>query len=59
MESMRTGSFLGELNGLSCCDADVGNAYLYSRTREKVYIIAGPEFGPELEGQVLVVYKAL
>ena len=59
MESMRTGFFLGELNGLSCCAADVGNAYLYSRTREKVYIIAGPEFGPELEGQVLVVYKAL
>ena len=59
MESMRTGFFLGELNGLSCCAADIGNAYLYSCTREKVYVIAGPEFGSDLEGQTLIIYKAL
>jgi len=42
--------FLAELN--------IGNAYLEAETREKVYIIAGPEFG-ELEGHVLVICKAL
>ena len=59
IESVRTGFFLGELNGLTCCAADVGNAFLYGKTREKVYIIAGREFGKELEGCVLIVYKAL
>ena len=38
--------------------ADVGNAYLTSKTKEKVYIIAGPEFG-ELEGYTLLIDKAL
>ena len=28
-------------------------------TYEKVYIIAGPEFGPELEGRILVIDKSL
>jgi len=37
---------------------DIGNAYLEAETREKVYIIAGPEF-EELEGHVLVICKAL
>ena len=50
---------LGELNKLSCCAADVGNAFLHGHTKEKVYIVAGPEFGPELEGQILVVVKSL
>ena len=59
IESVRTGFFLGELNGLTCCAADVGNAFLYGKTHEKVYIVAGPEFGRELEGKVLVIYKAL
>ena len=37
---------------------DVGSAYLEALTQEKVYIIAGPEFGP-LEGHTLIIYKAL
>ncbi len=37
---------------------DVGSAYLESYTQEKVYIIAGPEFG-ELQNHILVVRKAL
>jgi hypothetical protein len=37
---------------------DVGNAYLEAVTDEKVYVIAGPDFG-HLQGHVLVVYKAL
>ena len=50
--------FAGELNGLSQCAADVGNAYLEAYTKEKLYIEAGPEFGP-LQGHTLIVTKAL
>ena len=58
IKSIRTCLFLGELNGLELCAADVGNAYLEALTKEKLYIIAGPEFG-ELEGYILIVHKAL
>jgi len=37
---------------------DIGNAYLEAYTREKVYFIAGSEFG-QLEGHTLVISKAL
>jgi hypothetical protein len=49
---------LGELNGLKHMAGDVGNAYLEAETREKVYIIAGPEFGED-EGCTMVIFKAL
>jgi hypothetical protein len=38
--------------------ADVGNAYLESRTKEQVYIIGGPEFW-DLEGHTLLIDNAL
>ena len=41
------------------CAGDIGNAFLYGRTKEKVYIIAGPEFGPALCGKILIIYKSL
>ena len=47
-----------ELNKLLLWGGDVGNAYLEAPTREKLYIIAGPEFG-ELQGHILIIYKAL
>ena len=50
--------FLAELNDLQLWGADVGNAYLQALTKEKPYIVAGPEF-EELQGHVLVMYKAL
>jgi len=59
MEAVRLGFILSHMQGKLVCAGDVGNAYLYSRTREKVYIVAGPEFGPELEGKRLIVDKAL
>ena len=43
IESVRTGFLLGELNNLTCCAGDVGNAFLYGKTKEKVYLVAGPE----------------
>jgi hypothetical protein len=50
--------FLAELNNLQMWATDIGNAYLEAITSEKVYIIAGPEFG-DLEGHILVIHKAL
>ncbi len=50
--------FLAELNDLDIWATDIGNAYLEAETQEKVYIIAGPEFG-ELEGHTLIIFKAL
>ncbi len=49
--------FLAELNNLDLWTTDIDNAYLEAETQEKVYIIAGPEFG-ELEGHTLIIFKA-
>jgi hypothetical protein len=38
---------------------DMGNAYLESYTREKVSIMAGKEFRPDLVGHTLLILKAL
>ena len=58
LRGLRFVIFLGELNGLYIWAADIGNAYLESKTKEKVCIIGGPEFG-ELEGHLLIISKAL
>jgi hypothetical protein len=51
--------FLGALYGLSCCACDIGNAFLYGKTKKKVYITAGPEFGTKLQGKRLIIDKSL
>ena len=38
--------------------ADVGNAYLKAKTKEKVYIIAGDGFG-DRKGHTLIIFKVL
>ena len=58
LRGIRILTFIAELNDLEVWCTDVGNAYLESYTKEKVYIIAGPEFG-EHEGHVLIIQKAL
>ena len=58
LRGIRMLAFLGELNGLKVWSTDIGNAYLETYTKEKVYIIAGPEFG-DREGHVLIISKAL
>ena len=50
--------FLAELNKLDLWATDIGNAYLEAKTNEKVYIVAGPEFGARA-GHILIVRKAL
>jgi hypothetical protein len=57
LQGIRTVTFLSELNGLELWGTDIRNAYLKSVTKEKVYIIAGPEFGPRA-GHTLIIYKA-
>jgi hypothetical protein len=58
LRGLRIVIFLSELNGLAIWATDIGNAYLEAITKEKLYIIAGPEFGP-LHGHILVIRKAL
>jgi len=58
LRGVRIVIFLAELNGLKIWQTDVGNAYLEAKTDEKVYVIAGPEFG-EKEGHVFIIKKAL
>jgi hypothetical protein len=48
MDTVKICLFLVELYGLSCCECDIGNAFLYGKTKEKVYITAGTEFGVDL-----------
>ena len=58
IRSLRLVIFLAKLNNLEVWGADIGNAYLEAKTKEKLYVVAGPEF-EELEGHILVIYKAL
>ena len=58
LKGLRLVTFLAELNGLLLWSTDIGNAYLEATTKEKVCIIAGPEFGP-MEGHLLLIHKAL
>jgi len=58
LRSMRLALLVGEINGLKTMVGDIGNAYLEAYTKEKVYFIAGKEFGP-LEGHLLKIVKAL
>ena len=58
IDSIRTAFLIAELNDLKVMAADVGNAYLHDYTREKIYMVAGPEFG-ELQGRILVFVKSL
>ena len=58
-ETVRIAFLLAALNGLAVCAADIGNAYLNADCAEKIYTVAGKEFGALLEGKVLIVAKAL
>ncbi len=58
IKSLCIAMIVGIANGLEIQCGDIGNAYLELYTKEKVYFIAGPEFG-ELEGHIVVIVKAL
>ena len=58
IDSVRLALFLGVLNNLNTCAADVGCAFLHGRTKEKYCIRAGPEFG-DRQGKYLIIYGSL
>ncbi len=45
--------------GMTQLCGDVGNAYVNAFTNEKVYAVAGKEFGEALEGSIVIIKKAL
>ena len=47
------------LNGLDVFAADIRNAYLQAPSSNKDYIICGPEFGIENQGEVALIHRAL
>jgi hypothetical protein len=59
MDTVRIGFVLGELYGLSCCACGIGNSFLYGKTKEKVYVTVGPEFGASLHGKNQIIDKSL
>jgi hypothetical protein len=58
-DSVRIAFMLAALNDVDLLVADIGNAYLNAPTREQVYTTAGPEFGAELQGQSVIIVRAL
>jgi hypothetical protein len=59
MDTVRIGLFLRQLYELSCCACDIGNAFLYGKTKEKISIAAGLEFGTNLHSGNLIIDKSL
>jgi len=58
LRGLRIVTFLAELNDLELWATDIGHAYLEALTKEKIYIVTGPEFGDK-RGHMLVIHKAL
>jgi hypothetical protein len=50
---------LAALNDLDILSADIQNAYLNAPVREKLYTIAGKEFGPKFQGRPVLIVRAL
>ena len=56
---MRIAFLLASLLNLQALAADIGNAYINAPCREKIWCEAGPEFGSDLQGTVLIIERAL
>ena len=57
-DSIRLFFLLAALNDLNILSADIQNAYLSAPVKEKLYTIAGKEFGPMMEGQPVLIVRA-
>jgi hypothetical protein len=57
-DSVRLAFLIAALNNLEVFSFNVGNAYLNAKTSEKVYMIAGPEFGDDA-GKIAIIVRAL
>jgi Reverse transcriptase (RNA-dependent DNA polymerase) len=58
-ESVQIGLMLAQANGLKLLMTDIGNAYLNAQVTEKYWVRAGAEFGPRLQGKVMLIVRAL
>jgi hypothetical protein len=58
-DSVRIALTSAALNDLSVLACDIQNAYLTAPCREKIWTIAGPEFGPETAGKTMLIVRAL
>jgi len=58
-DSVRIAFTIAALNGLDILSADVQNAYLNAPTEERLYIIAGMEFGAADCGRPVLIVRAL
>ena len=58
-DSVRIIFLIAALNDLNVLSGDIQNAYLTAQCREKVWCIAGPEFGTEYQGKIMLITKAL
>ena len=57
-DSVRIALTIAGLNGMKVMACDIQNAYLTADCREKIWTVAGPEFGSEA-GTIFLVKKAL
>jgi len=58
IRAVRMAIQLAEINGLETWALDIGNANLHAKTKEKLYVVAGPEYG-DLQGHYLLVEQSL
>ena len=58
-ETVRIALTYAALNDLELFVTDIKNAYLQAPITEKYWTRCGPEFGPELEGSVAYIVRAL
>ena len=56
--SVRLLDLIAHRDGLRILCGDIGNAFITAQCMEKIYSVAGPEFG-DREGSILVLKKAL
>jgi len=57
-DSVRIALIIASLNSLPATACDIGNAYLNATCREKLWTVAGPEFGSD-KGAVMIIARVL
>ena len=57
-DSVRVAFLVATLNDLDVMSADIGNAYLNAPNKEKIWTVAGHEFGTD-KGAMFIISQAL
>ena len=58
-DTVRLFFLLAALHDTNILSADIQNAYLNAPVKERIYTIAGKEFGPKFEGRPVLIVRAL